>query len=352
MKIRHFVFAAIAMIACAACQEKNITPDVPAQDQEVYTVQLGFGGEWDVTYEPLTRGNDNNDLYGIQVYSAPNVEGENSTTWTPFAYGLYDDVSNVSISLLKGFKYKFEAKMYVDGKDELSIDTTRLSGGQYPFFLRGLNGAAYATFSNEFSYSAAVFLLFMNTGAAWQIDCCGNSDIYEHPSAESYYGELEGYVPEESNNDKVKIHMKRTSFGAKFIAQGKLATAGQLEINMNEAPLILIDLADEKQHDDIYSFDNVKAAYDYKTGNYEEDIDVSINWYYQTEDGSTVTVPLGTHTITYKRNATTVVKINLENTNVEGGIGFELMEAGAMEAGPEYEINDGNNVDTDIDTNK
>ena len=192
----------------------------------------------------------------------------------------------------------------------------------------------------------------MHSGASWQKDCRGESKIYYHPSIESYYGVHEGYVPEESNNDKIKIHMKRTSFGAKFIAQGKLATAGQLEINMAEAPAVLIDLADEKQHDDIYTFANIEAAHDYKTGNYEEDIDVSINWYYQHEDGSTVTVPLGTHKITYKRNATTVVKVKLENTNVEGGIGFELMEAGAMEAGPEYEINDGNNVDTELDTNK
>lgn len=348
MKLRHFIFAAMAFIACAACQEKSITPDVPAQDQEVYTVQLGFGGEWDVTYEPLTRGNDNNDLYAIQVYSAQIDENSTSTTWTPFAYGLYDDVSNVSISLLKGFKYKFEAKMYVDGKNEIYWNKP----GCYstPFSVKGSGNYAYLV--NEFAYSVGLYFLSMNSGEAWQTDCRGKSYIYQHPSIESYYGVLEDYVPEESNNDKVKIHMKRTSFGAKFIAQGKLATAGQLEINMKEAPLILIDLADEKQHDDIYTFANIKAAHDYKSGNYEENINVSINWYYQHEDGSTVTVPLGTHKITYKRNATTVVKINLENTNVEGGIGFELMEAGAMEAGPEYEINDGNNVDTEIDTNK
>lgn len=347
MKIRHFVFAAMAFIACAACQEKNITPDVPAQDQEVYTVQLGFGGEWDVTYEPLTRGNDNNDLYGIQVYSAPIDENSTSTTWTPFAYGLYDDVSNVSISLLKGFKYKFEVKMYVDGKNEIYWHTPGCYGK--PFDIKVSN---YAYLDNEFAYSVGEYFPHMYDGRAWQTDCRGVNDIYQHPSIESYYGVLEGYVPEESNNDKVKIHMKRTSFGAKFIAQGKLATTGQLEINMTEAPVILIDLANEKQHDDIYTFTNIKAAYDYKTGNYEEDINVSINWYYQHEDGSTVTVPLGTHTITYKRNATTVVKINLENTNVEGGIGFELTETGVMETVAEYEINDGNNVDTEIDTNK
>ena len=315
MKIRHFVFAAMAFIACAACQEKNITPDVPAQDQEVYTVQLGFGGEWDITYEPLTRGNDNNDLYGIQVYSAPIDENSTSTTWTPFAYGLYDDVSNVSISLLKGFKYKFEESMVVDGKNKLRLYS---DGYSSPLFKYGLNYSCLNV-TNGFIYSSANYISDCNKGlcdgAAY---LKGEPDSYNHPNTERYYGIFEGYVPEESSNDKVKIHMKRTSFGAKFIAQGKLATAGQLEINMVEAPVVLIDLANEKQH----------------------------------EDGSTVTVPLGTHKITYKRNATTVVKINLENTNVEGGIGFELTETGVMETVAEYEINDGNNVDTEIDTNK
>lgn len=353
MKIRHFVFAAIAMIACAACQEKNITPDVPAQDQEVYTVQLGFGGEWDVTYEPLTRGNDNNDLYGIQVYSAPVDENSTSTTWSHYAYALYDDVSNVSISLLKGFKYKFEATMVVDGKNKLE---SGVDGYNSPFFKHGVNfGRLNVT--NGFIYSSVYYI--SNGKIGYGLGLCmgetylkGKQGSYIHPNTERYYGKLEDYVPEESSNDKVKIHMKRTSFGAKFIAQGKHSTVGQLEINIDEAPVVLIDLDNQKQYDDIYTFMDVQAAYDYKTGNYEEDIDVMVNWYYQTEDGSTVTVPLGVHKITYKRNATTVVKINLENTNVEGGIGFELMEAGAMEAGPEYEINDGNNVDTEIDTNK
>ena len=249
------------------------------------------------------------------MYSAPIDENSTSTTWTPFAYGLYDGVSNVSISLLKGFKYKFEASMVVDGKNKLRLYS---DGYSSPFFKYGLNYSCLNV-TNGFIYSSANYISDCNKGICDGATYLkGEPDSYNHPNTERYYGIFEGYVPEESSNDKVKIHMKRTSFGAKFIAQGKLATAGQLEINMVEAPVVLIDLANEKQH----------------------------------EDGSTVTVPLGTHKITYKRNATTVVKINLENTNVEGGIGFELTETGVMETVAEYEINDGNNVDTEIDTNK
>lgn len=342
MKFSHFIFAAVmGVMTFASCQE-NITPEIPAQEQEAYTVQLGFGGEWDVTYEPLTRGNDNNDLYGIQVYSAPN--NEEKTTWSKYAYGLFDNVDNVTISLLKGFKYKFVATMVVDGKDKLS--NKNYVGFNAPFWITGQYGRRCIV-ENLFNYSSTDYFFYLGSGETFLEGLSG--DFY-HPNTERFYGELIDYVPEESSNDKAKIHMKRTSFGAKFIAQGKLATAGRLEVLMTEAPAISIDLTQEKQHDDIYTFYNVKAAYDYQTGNYEEDIDVSINWHYDTEDGE-VTVPLGTHKITYKRNATTVVKINLENTNVEGGLGFELAETGAMVDGDEYVINDGGNVDTEIDTN-
>lgn len=341
MKFSHFIFAAVmGIMTFASCQE-NITPENPAQEQEAYTVQLGFGGEWDVTYEPLTRGNDNNDLYGIQVYSALN--NEEKTTWSKYAYGLFDNVDNVTVSLLKGFKYKFVATMVVDGKDKLK---KYYDGFNAPFWISGQNDRKCFV-ENLFKYSSTDYLSYIDDGLSYLE---GLSGYFYHPNTERFYGELIDYVPEESSNDKAKIHMKRTSFGAKFIAQGKLATAGRLEVLMTEAPAISIDLAQEKQHDDIYTFKYVKPAYDYQTGNYEEDIDVSINWHYDTEDGE-VTVPLGTHKITYKRNATTVVKINLENTNVEGGLGFELAETGAMVDGDEYVINDGGNVDTEIDTN-
>lgn len=342
MKFSHFIFAAVmGIMTFASCQE-NITPEIPAQEQEVYTVQLGFGGEWDVTYEPLTRGNDNNDLYAIQVYSAPNNEEKN--TWSYYANGLFDNVDNVTISLLKGFKYKFVATMVVDGKNKIYNYRGAFNS---PFWIQAPQGR-YCFIENLFNYSSTDYFLYIDDGYSSLEGLSGS--FYYHPNTERFYGELLDYVPEGSSNDKAKIHMKRTSYGAKFIAQGKLATAGRLEILMTQAPAISIDLTQEKQHDDIYTFRNVKAAYDYQTGNYEEDIDVSINWHYDTEDGK-VTVPLGTHKITYKRNATTVVKINLENTNVEGGLGFELVETGAMVDGDEYVINDGGNVDTEIDTN-
>ena len=341
MKLRHlFVAAAMAVVAVVSCQ-KNALPETSDQEQEYVTVQLGMGGELDITYEPMTRGNDNNDLYGIQVYSAP--KDQENPSWSYYANGLFDDVSDITVSLLKGFQYKFVATMVVDGKSK--IYSTSENGYHYPFYVFGQGG--FGSLDNKFTYSASSYISYIDVGCSFLKD---QSDYYR-PNTDRYYGELVGYVPEDSSNDKAKIKMVRTSFQATFQAKGKLAVTGQLEILMAKAPAVVLDLANEKKHSDYYTFQYVKKAHDNKNS-YEEKIDVSINWYYQNEDGSTVTVPLGTHKITYPRVQNTVLHINLENTNVDGGIGFELTEAGEMAAGAEYTINDGGNIDTEIDPNK
>lgn len=341
MKLRQlFVAAAMAVVAVVSCQ-KNALPETSDQEQEYVTVQLGMGGELDVTYEPMTRGNDNNDLYGIQVYSAP--KDQENPSWSYYAYGIFDDVNDLTVSLLKGFQYKFVATMVVDGKSKIYYSTFK-NGYDDPFYV---HGQGYDSLDNKFTYSASYCISCIDDGYSRLKD----TYYYYRPNTDRYYGELVGYVPEDSSNDKAKIKMVRTSFQATFQAKGKLAVTGQLEILMDEAPAVVLDLANEKKHSDYYTFQYVKKAHDNKNS-YEEKIDVSINWYYQNEDGSTVAVPLGTHKITYPRVQNTVLHINLENTNVDGGIGFELTEAGEMALGEEYTINDGNNVDTEIDPNK
>ena len=107
-KVTLFKSAVLALLACvgiAACN--NDATEVPTEP-ETYTVKLGWAGEiLDVSYEPMTRATTD-DLYGIQVYSTPDLElGEGETvTWNRFAYGLFDDPNNITITLSKGYKYK------------------------------------------------------------------------------------------------------------------------------------------------------------------------------------------------------------------------------------------------------
>ena len=222
--------ALIACIAMTACSNENDNAPLGNEESDVYTVKLGMAGEiLDITEEPLTRA-VGDDLYGIQVYSCPaNAE---KTTWTYYAFGLFDDIENAEIKLLNSYKYKFVSTMVVDGKNKLYKNNSK-GGYYYPFSIQGWTSNTPLE-NNTFYYESSVYMLGLANGSSW---LGTSSTSYSIPNTERYYGELLDYVPVEGGT--ASIDMKRVSFGAKFIAQGNFKkTGGTLTINMKGAPLI------------------------------------------------------------------------------------------------------------------
>lgn len=319
-KVTLFKSALIALLACvgiAACN--NDATEVPTEP-ETYTVNLGWAGEiLDVSYEPMTRA-ATDDLYGIQVYSKPKTAGD-ETSWSKYAYGLFDDPSNITITLAGGYKYRFVASMVKDGKNKVYNDEEY--GYSTPFNIK---------MDNKFYYEST-YCLNLNLGAVDLQD----KGIYPHPNIERFYGELSDYIPGE-NNTNAKIDMKRTSFCAKFIAGGKLAVDGKMEIQINGAPKMELALTDDTdQISDIFTFYFVEAAW--ANNDYTEDIAVNFKWI--RADGTEA--PLGTHTITVKRNVTTVVKVNIDKDGNDESLGIEIdeSETGTMPDGDEVIITNG-----------
>ena len=314
-----------------------LTPNTPTEEEYV-TVSLGLDlVDLDVTYEPLTRAQENNDLYGIQVYSTPAPATE-YPEWKPFAYGAFYSTDNLSINLLKGYEYKFIATMFKDGKERLfhyqHWENDEYLGDRYEHPL-------YSVVSDNFKYSID------DHGGNFQYGSIHtySGDWYDRPNVERYYGELEGYTPGDKGG-KAKIQLKRTSFGAKFIAKGKNAGSGTLEILMEEAPQLNLNLAESNQVSDIYTFYWVREAW--LDNNYSETFPVVLRLV--REDGTTV--PLGTHNLTFKRNATTVVHVNMDDASEASGVGVEFLESGELPEGDEYSIEGGEIVDTEVNTNK
>ena len=95
---------------------------------------------------------------------------------------------------------------------------------------------------------------------------------------------------------------------------------------MEYAPQINLNLAESNQVSDIYTFDYVR------------------------EDGTVV--PLGTHNLTFKRNAPTVVNVDMNDSSEASGVGVEFRESGELPEGDEVTIEGGEIVDTEVDTNK
>ena len=328
MKAKHLLFALCAVLfGATSCETLNdfITlPETPeAPSAESYTVSLGFGGEIEVGYEPM-RSAENNDLYGINVYSAPaNVEG--TPSWTNYAYGLFDDPSNIKIDLLVGYQYKIKAKMYTNGINEVIYQN-------YPF--------SNATLG-KFTYGLKLIDTF-DTGYIY----INNPYCYCYrPNVETFYGELEGYIP--SNNGKATIDMGRTSYGVKFVAQGQSANVGTLEIQMSESPLVTFNLAESNEYFDIYTFYYVRSAW--LKSDYSEEVSVNIN--YIREDNTVV--PLGSHKVTFVRNTTTVVTVNIGYGGAENGLGFNITEGGEMPENPNtaITITNGGSSDNGVELN-
>ena len=318
-KVTIFKSAILALLACVGIVACDKGADVVPDEPETYTVQLGWTGEiLDVSYEPMATRAATNDLYGIQVYSKAK-SASSSTKWAPYAYGLFDDPGNITITLQSSHKYKFVATMVKDGKSK--VYKNKNNEEYYSPFVAKLD--------NKFYYDATVEMSDLGYGGTNLIE--GNSNKYYYrPNIERFYGELSDYIP--GGNSNAKIDMKRTSFGAKFVVGGKLAVDGKLEIQIDGAPKMELALtAGADEISDIFTF---RAQ-----NNYTEDINVAFKWI--RADGTES--PMGTHKITFKRNTTTVVEFNIDKDGNDEGVDLDIpdSETGAMANGAEVTINDG-----------
>ena len=337
MKRLFLLFAVVGMLftACVEGGANDGSCTTPTEPEYV-TVSLGLNVGLDYGYEPLTRSEANNDLYGIQVYSTP-IPATEKPQWTKYAYGLFDSTDNLTIKLIRGYEYKFVATMVKDGKNKVAYNQYS-NTYRSPFDHESAPNTYTGTPLSE-SFIYGQLGMYLDDGKT-ELEGFGYKN---HPNVERYYGELEGYIPGD-NDSKATIELKRTSFGAKYIAKGDFAENGTLEILMAEAPQLNLNLAESNEVSEIYTFNNVRAAW--LDENYTETIAVTLRIAYS--DGSTA--PLGTHNITFKRNTTTVVNVDL-TVSGDSGVGFVVTGDGEMPEDSEITIKDGEIVDTEIETN-
>ena len=314
-EMKKILLFALALFALASCTEEDALVDESVVGKE-YLVSIGFSGEIEISHSPLTKAGTN-DLYGVQVYSKESGDSE----YAPYAYGLFDNTSDMKVKLIGGYQYKFVASMVEDGKDRI-YHTDK--GFSHPF---EIGAAKYSRLENMFIYSSDSEMGYLNSGATFLYSSGNSISTYYRPNISRYYGELSGFTP--SENKSASIDMKRVCFGAKFVAKGFME--GRMTIQIPEAPTMTINYP-ETEVEDIFTFKN-----DYGNGwlydGYQEDLEVSITW---TKGDGTV-VPISNRVIEFVRNELTTVTINLGddpttdtniNTNLEMTIKEEEMAQG------------------------
>ena len=306
------------MILCAcaftslsfySCSQESTSSNQGPTTAKSYTVHLGFGGEiTNISTSPLTKAAvADTDLYGIQVYSCP-ATSSSSPTYTQYAYGLFNNKSDMTVNLLQGYIYKFVCTMVVNGKNKL-YSSSSCSSYLTPY---SASKSSWGQLNNQFTYSTSDYFSGLAEGFSM---LSSDGKDYERPNTDRYYGELTGFVPAE--NASASISMKRVTFGAKFIAEG--LTDGKLKISMKEAPDIYITYPNTTVQD-IFTFDNENNYYSnpmaWTQDDYSETVSTSITWI--KADGAAI--PLATQDITFKRNMLTTITVKVNDTSSKDGI--------------------------------
>lgn len=221
---KSLLFAAVALAAMTACQD-NVVPETPAGNPETYTVKLACAGELEVNHVPLKSSSD--DLYGIQVYYAPVSGG----SYQPYAYGLFDDVSDVSLELIADYKYKFVVDLIIDGKNV--VYSSNLNELDDPEVLLGF-GAPFNKWIDYYNQELTPITNEFVTSTDWLLGLGGKIQLKDgvtyrgYPKdVDVYYGHLTDYVPEE-DGATIAIYMKHMIFGLKVVADNFL-TQGVVE---------------------------------------------------------------------------------------------------------------------------
>ena len=213
--MKHLKFisliACIVLPLCISCTENS--PVVEEEEYVEIPIKL-ISGTVDFTNESLTRAGSSDDIYLIQVFYYPS----NSTTLTPFAYAVLDDVTNLSVKLVKGYSYVIEAAYLKDGKNDFTSYSNLTSEV-------GSSGSRVTELTDGFVNSNSLQL----TPGNWLNTLSKDGFVYLHPYGEKYYGKTASF--EASKTSSITVGLEYESLQLVFNATN--LTKGSIIIDNN-----------------------------------------------------------------------------------------------------------------------
>lgn len=182
------------LFSCSNNEDELPPKEQEQTNQETYTISFNLGGEFISTSEtPLSRTEvAPKKIYGINVY----YKKDGDTQYQNYAYGLFDNIEDMTISLIGGYKYKFECSMVQNDTDMLYHDDSMYYA---PFHQGKLNYDIYkgTILENKFNISTTNYIQIqgLKFGETSLKGKRGYNDIANYPQTDRFYGELTDYVP-------------------------------------------------------------------------------------------------------------------------------------------------------------
>ena len=327
-------------------------PPKEQTNQETYTISFNLGGEFISTSEtPLSRTEvAPKKIYGINVY----YKKDGNTWYDNYAYGLFDNIQDMTISLISGYRYKFECTMIQNDNDIIYHDKNGYYGRP---FMSGdnyngdYNANTVTQLTNKFHVSTTTYryLDYIKYGTP---DVCTESSFVRsnYPKTDRFYGELTDYIP--TKDGVANIDLKRTAFGLKFIVtppvDGKLYISS---ITTNDNSYHSINSNVEVSADDnilesssMYTFYEVYECW--QAENYTKDFTIRLKW--KRANGATQTFE---EVITVKRNVMTTVNVNVNGGTTDSSLGVKEDDTPMGNENVDMNFNGGDLNDNEVNPN-
>lgn len=306
------------LFSCSNNEDELPPKEQEQTNQETYTISFNLGGEFISTSEtPLSRTEVTpKKIYGINVY----CKKDGDTNYQNYAYGLFDNIEDMTISLIGGYKYKFECSMVKNDTDTLYHDDNVYYA---PFHMGYSSGYRGMILENKFNIEVRPTEYTPNIkGLKEGMTCTTRNDI--HPSSSNqgqyakvdrFYGELTDYIP--TKDGVANIDLKRTAFGLKFIitppTDGTLSiynylieSDSSIKVSANESTL---------EYSSMYTFKDVYKCW--QTESYSQNFTIELRW--ARADGSLQTFE---KIITAKRNVLTTINVNVNGSSTDSSLGI------------------------------
>ena len=385
-KILLFALPLLAM-CIVSCNRVEIddtagTEDTPQSVGETVNVSFAFKGDITIEESPLSKAageeTESTDLYGISVYYDKERDGNIDDV---YGYGLFDNIADMNISLLTGYKYKFVCSLVKDGKNKVAYNNYRFyysytsssyssTKGYCKPFCHSYQSSTPTPVGNEFILGSSYHLTGLGKGGTHNFKAGEDTVIYgndtyswysdndggykEYPETDRYYGETTDYVPTEGG--VVSIEMKRCVFGMKLNVTGVIDGSLRIFFDNNSrsttsyySAYIVIDgiTSDYIAEENIYTFEDIYQCWsDAMLGNtYYKNMYMHVIW----ERGNSVTQTLETKQVSFKRNVLTTVNINLNGASNENGFNLDIESGEMTDENADFEFDAGDMEDTPVE---
>lgn len=292
--IRLFFYLVLCVLVSCQQAQEIITPDKESR----IMIKIALSGDFvtlpEVPIDPtsdensLSR-NSTGDLYAIQVYSSQKP----TLPYAKYAYGLFDDMSNIEIELSDRMYYRFVASLVKGGRSELK----QVAAGYGDPFSIDLRPTPVG---NQFIYSSLISMSGLTLGKATM---AVDSKFYDRPPTDRYVGELVDFQP--SVGARVEVKLKRVVFGIRLFSED--LTQGYVELLVEGAPSIFI-YPESSQTEAVFTLKGSPWNNNWIEDNYAESVLCRAKWY-RTGFAPQPLGPEKGRQITFKRGYRTPIKI-------------------------------------------